>query len=507
MRNELRYRTSIPLMRTKEHRVWRVYFIAIFFGILLVPSIFAIYGNSYIDGLLATILLALCCYPTARYLARGERGVPVLSILCLSYALQFAIPIFSREPEIDLVFGAASLKDADVSAALLLSVLGVGMLQAGYYSVNSERFARAIPFINLHLNEKKAIIYCLLVGALLPVFLGLRPILSESVSSQFSAAFGLLENQQLVVIGILGWIVYSGRGKKWHKVLLYAIVGVAVWRGISSAFLEKAIIPVAVLLVTKWLYGKRLSALSITAIMAIILFLSPAKASYRSAVWFDQSSAAENSNSPLGSAYLWVSQAAEYWADTLSGERDFAEATSSAAYRTDLIHQFAHIISLTPEVVPYQYGSTYSFFAVAFIPRAIWPDKPKAGSANDFFAVAYGITTEEGIKRVTYGVSLLGEGYINFGFFGVMFIMALQGGVLTLLQRIFGGPKSGAGGQAVFLAFFIFFLNGVGTSAEIFFGNILQNLLCSCALLWWAREKSSARELTEVRFAKFIPTK
>jgi oligosaccharide repeat unit polymerase len=130
---------------------------------------------------------------------------------------------------------------------------------------------------------------------------------------------------------------------------------------------------------------------------------------------------------------------------------------------------------------------------VAFIPRALWPDKPRAGAANDFFAVAYGITTEEGVKTATFGVSLLGEGYINFGILGVVFIMALQGAVLVLLQHIFGGERSGAGGQAIFLAFFIFFLNGVGTSAEIFFGNIVQNLLCSCVLLWWVREKPSVR--------------
>jgi len=228
-------------------------------------------------------------------------------------------------------------------------------------------------------------------------------------------------------------------------------------------------------------------------IAVIILFLSPVKGTFREAVWSDSASVTQVSDSRLDRASLWVEQAAQYWFGTLNGERDVTDATSSAISRTDLIHQFAHIYSLTPEIVPFQYGDTYSYFAVAFIPRVIWPDKPMAGGANDFFAVAYGITSEEGVKRVTFGVSLLGEGYINFGAPGVVFIMALQGVILILLQHVFGGERSGAGGQAVFLAFFIFFLNGVGTSAEIFFGNIVQNLLCSCALLWWVREKPAVR--------------
>jgi hypothetical protein len=70
--------------------------------------------------------------------------------------------------------------------------------------------------------------------------------------------------------------------------------------------------------------------------------------------------------------------------------------------------------------------------------------------------------------------------------------MAVQGAALSLLEHIFGSYKSGAGGQAVFLAFYVFLFNGVGSSAEILFGNIFQNLTLSCILLWWARANPSA---------------
>jgi hypothetical protein len=502
MEGKLTYNIGDSVPRARR-RVWRLYLKVTVFSLLIIPSIFAYYGNSFVKGLLAIGLLSVCLYPTARYFARNEIGVPLFSVLCLSYGLQFALPIFTKDPEISLVNGSTYLEDSSVIAALLLSIAGICALQIGYYSLNTYRLSRAIPAIDLHLNEKKALVYCLIIGFLLPIALSVFKSRGEQNYTQLSAIFVLLQNQQLIVIGILGWIVYSDRGTRWHKILLYVIAGIATMQGLSSAFLERALIPTAILFVTRWQYSRRLPVAPLISLVAIIIFLSPVKGSFRDVVWADQPAATEGPSSTFDNASTWVGQAAEYWVGTLSGERNIADATSSATARADLIHQFALIYSLTPEVVPYQYGGTYSYFSVAFIPRILWPDKPRAGSANDFFAVTYGLTTEEGVKNATFGVSLLGEGYINFGTFGVIFIMALQGVILILLQHVFGEERSGAGGQAIFLAFFIFFLNGVGTSAEIFFGNIVQNLLCSCVLLWWAREKPSVRRrLARVEFER-----
>lgn len=208
---------------------------------------------------------------------------------------------------------------------------------------------------------------------------------------------------------------------------------------------------------------------------------------------------AEQSSLVRGTA--WISSAVEYWQDTFSGSRDLTEATSSATTRADFIHQVAHIYSMTPSVVPYQYGNTYSFFAVSFIPRILWPDKPTAGSANGFYAVTYGVSTEEGARTTTFGVSILGEAFMNFGWAGVILVMLLQGILIGALHHSFGGQVSGPGGQAVFLAFFVYFLNGIGSSAEIMFGGIIQNLLCGYILLLWAREKPIRFILPRLPFA------
>ncbi len=482
---------SGDVRRAPRHRVWAIYAAVASCLILLLPLVLSQFDYSFLQLLLASILLSVCLFPTAHYFANLETGQPAFAVLCISYAVQFAIPVFTLEPAMDVVSGTVYLDDADVIAALVLSILGVGALQLGYYHFKANRITKLIPIVNLSLNEKRASVYCVMIFALLFSVSSSQEFLPPELANivaQLSALAALLQNQLLVVIGVFGWIVYSGRGAVWHKILLYGIVGLTVFRGISGGFLEQAILPVVVLFLTRWLYVKRLPLKIMFVVAAIIIFLSPVKGRFRAEVWYSPGSA--DTSSSVERAFLWFGQASEYWTETLSGQRGFAESTVSAASRTDLIHQLAYIYMMTPSVIPYEYGSTYSYFAVAIIPRFIWPEKPIAGVVNKNFSVDYGITTAEIAENTSFGMSLLGEGYINFGIVGVVLVMAIQGLLLSLLEHIFGGYRSGAGGQAVFLAFYVFFFNGVGSSAEILFGNIFQNLALSCLLLWWAREKS-----------------
>jgi hypothetical protein len=103
--------------------------------------------------------------------------------------------------------------------------------------------------------------------------------------------------------------------------------------------------------------------------------------------------------------------------------------------------------------------------------------------------VEYSLTTPEGAERSTFGVSLVGEGYANFGWIGSVAIMGVLALLVMALQRMFTTRKSGPGGYALFLGFFVFFLNGLGSSAEILFGNLLQSVIFSYLLMYWVADK------------------
>lgn len=458
------------------------------------PLLLTELGYESIQTFQALLLIAVCFYPTVRYFARKESGLPTMQILCGAYALQFAVPYFTNNPTIELINDDTKrLGDADVSAALLMAIIGVAAMQLGYYWFKRTGLKNLAPVAELHLNKSKAVVYCVIAGVFLPLLFTFKGVLfPEALQPPLSSVLRLVENQVLVAIGVVSWIVYSRKESKWYKIWLYVLVFLTVVEGISEGSLETALVPIGVLFFGKWLHTRRIAVVPILATVVIVLLLSPVKSDYREMVWFGGEPGAAEMSSPE-KALFWVGQATQYWADTLSGGRGLTEATASAAGRADFIHQVAHIHSMTPAIIPYQNGGTYSYFLVSFIPRILWPDKPEAGSANAFYAVTYGITDEEGARKTTFGVSFLGEAFINFGWSGVVLIMLLQGLVISLLEHVFGGLKSGAGGQAVFVAFFVFFLNGIGSSAEILFGNILQNLLCGYLVLLWARDKRSLK--------------
>lgn len=467
----------------------RLYLFAALSVITILPLVLSEFGYQPLQSVLAILLCEICLYPTARYFAQGDKGLPAMPMFCIAYGVHFSVPFFTHDATIEL--SQAELKylaDADVVAALLMAAIGVAALLVSYYWFGNSNFRKAVPVAQLSLKKRKAVLYCVLVGIIVPLLFTFQGIIPEEYQQPLSSILRLLQNQILVVIGVLGWLVYVRKDSRWYSIWLYGLVIVAALRGISTGALEEALVPIGVLFIVKWMHTNKISWVTVGAVLALVLFLSPVKSDYRQQIWYGENAEAAEMSS-ASKVVFWLTQATEYWGDTLAGTRNIGEATASASGRADFIHQVAHIHSMTPSVIPYQYGETYSYFAVALIPRVLWPDKPVAGNANGFFAVTYGLTSEEGAKTTTFGVSILGESFINFGWAGVVLIMLFQGLLIGALERMFGGLTSGPGGQAVFIAFFVFFLNGIGSSAEIVFGNILQNLLCGYFLLLWARER------------------
>ena len=74
----------------------------------------------------------------------------------------------------------------------------------------------------------------------------------------------------------------------------------------------------------------------------------------------------------------------------------------------------------------------------------VWPDKPSMSEANQYYQVAYGLSTEEDLNRVSISVGLLTEGFINFGWAGVIGIMFLAGIFFDFYQKSFLAITGGA---------------------------------------------------------------
>jgi len=466
-------------------------------GISLCGSIVGgIVGIGIIASFLGMVLLGICTYPAVRYLKDHEAAVPAVPILCGAYAVQFGLPVFLGERTIWVVGGFKEIGYEFLLPALVVAIAAIGTFVGISYSGAVRRAIRHLPILDLRLDRTKALAYCIVAVLLGLVASGTLSSLSVDSQIQYSAIFRLLQNQVLVAIGVLAWLTYSDRAL-WLRFLYYAIVAGAAIDGASTGFLEAALAPIGIMFACQWLYHRRINVLLLAAIFGAMLLLNPVKGEFREAVWYSVSSSPEESR--LDKALLWIESGVESWSDVLGGRVRGSDAAVQLVSRTSMIDVLALVYEATPDSEPYLAGETYSYFAYSLIPRFVWPEKPVA-TANRTLAVRYGLTTPEGAERSTFGISLVGEGYANFGWVGSVTVMALLAVVLLAVQRVFATRDSGPGGYALFLAVFIFFLNGLGSSLEILLGNLLQNMVVSYVLIYWAIDhRSKTRRIATPR--------
>src|SRR5216683_1774582 len=225
-------------------RGMRLYFVVSACLLVAMPLFLEQYGFPWLKGFFGVLLTVVCVYPSVSYLAAHDDSLPSLPIFCLAYALQFALPVFVHDDTFLLMGNEAKyLSEADVVAALIMAVLGIVALQAGYYWLQRSSYRKVIPVVHLPLRKSRALTYCVLVGILLPILFTFQGIIPEEFQQPLSSIFRLLQNQVLVVIGILGWLYYGRKESRAYGLWLYGLVIVVSMRGISSGFLEDALIP------------------------------------------------------------------------------------------------------------------------------------------------------------------------------------------------------------------------------------------------------------------------
>ncbi|HEY0004826.1 MAG TPA: hypothetical protein VGB17_08430, partial [Pyrinomonadaceae bacterium] len=360
-----------------------------------------------------------------RFISQGNPYVPVFPLLCLAYGAQFGLPVLMRRPELDAFGETLLIEMGNINAALVLSIFGLIFLQAGFYWSQGRRISNLVPTYQLNLDEKKAFIFCLVVGIAAPFLPQFSQYVFGENAIQFSAVIGLLQKQVYVCIGILVWLTYKKEARWFYKPLLYAIVAVAVLKGTGTAMLEDVLVPILVLIIALWNFTKRIPWKQCAILLVVLLFLSPAKHIVRAQLWNNSAEVAEMT--AWQRTEVWVTEAATFWQETALGERDPNDSLDSTTSRLDFLSLFGHVYDLTPATIPYREGETLYNFAFAIIPRAIWPDKPVFGDASRKFAIEYGLTTEEGADRTAFGIGLPTEGYLNFGPVGTALICLAVG--------------------------------------------------------------------------------
>jgi hypothetical protein len=215
--------------------------------------------------------------------------------------------------------------------------------------------------------------------------------------------------------------------------------------------------------------------------VAAIMFLQVGKAAFRDEFWGSGMGVQnEETSTVLDRAEFWLQKSTDQWTEAFKagGDVKSSELASRTAERTSLLTQVAHVVEMCPSQVPFQNGQTYYYLLVTLIPRFLWPEKPSVSEANQFYQVAFGLTDVRNLQSTSIAVGSLAEAYINFGWFGVVFIMLLIGVALRIYEEAFVGNQSNVLLLAIGAALLPGFLAIEGQLAQ-YMGGMVQQVVLS----------------------------
>jgi oligosaccharide repeat unit polymerase len=164
------------------------------------------------------------------------------------------------------------------------------------------------------------------------------------------------------------------------------------------------------------------------------------------------------------------------------GEGEFSwENHKKAEYvGNEMFRELLFIQRRVPQQLDYQYGYVYYVQIVNPIPRFLWPEKPTLDTGL-LMADLYGdVDQSTGEANLTVSPGLIGEMYLNFGWFGVVGLSALGGWLVRGWDRI-------AEEHADSLAALIYYVGGLAVlfiMGRSFTMNMFYGLMSFTLLVW-----------------------
>jgi len=404
------------------------------------------------------VLMPWASYQRWRKVKQTE--VPLFSMISGMYWLYYVLPLFWGDRLAVSAFKQGlEITDEAITTSILLAAIGVVAFWLGMRTGFGRNLVpRKVPDIPTNPMRWDWLRVLLLAGT----FGSLSETALYSLGTDLSQLMlTLLTLVPMVCYAILFRNYLRGQATRGDKILLTFFLFLRFLIGMSSGWMGA----LGFLMITTaaiYIYErKRFPTLFVTVMVIYVLFFQVGKFAMREKYWYDA-----EEGSKVERISMWVDESFKQWGAALTDSS--GEVARTLAYtslsRVSLLTQTANVVELTPSTVPYQYGQTYSYLFVAFIPRFVWPDKPSANDANKFYQVAYGVTSEEGLEMGSFASGSLTEGYINFGWVGGFAVMFLLGIFFDWFQWTFLTESSG------------YLLRGIGVTLLPYFLTIESQL-------------------------------
>ena len=364
------------------------------------------------NALLAIAIILLALAPTVVYLhKRNPEPLPALTIIGVFYMIAFALPVF----DVARSEFPALRAELITPAPLLVVIGGILLFYLGYTCSRSQVFRHVRP-LRLPTGYRDGWLTFLLWMLLIPHLVLLWVPALKTLPSLES----LLEPAGYVAWGMF-FLMWAK--KRLHPVQGVLLAGVFFPLELVARFSSGALLPLVMFglfgQVVYWYHARRVPWGLITIVLLVFIPLQPVKDEFRRYTWYTGRFASMNI---VDKAKLFAEITWNHYTHPQPSTQPFY---TSAARRVGHIRLLALVMRESPSPVPYWQGKTYESLLTKFIPRVLWPDKPKETLSHEF-GHRYSLLNET--DHVTaMNLPWLVELWVNFGPLGLVIGMVLFG--------------------------------------------------------------------------------
>jgi hypothetical protein len=446
-------------------------------SLMVLLKVFSSQTVTTIQWILACNLLFLTVRAYLSWVQSRKTKIPAWPLICALHFVFYGAAIFNATRGSPSVYDrGAMLDDSTLTLAMLVGTLGLLSMWTGRRVA-----ARFTPASNIRLNLVD-------ISAYTPVRIHLLLIIGITVNLFGLPFYGtVLWNVSVVLFSTLPlaafvWIVLKAAVQGMTQIDLLCASAFFLSRILSGAAfgasLGTIVIPALLTGLAAISVNRRLPWRTITAVLFLVLFLQPSKGFIR-----QQLSVGDLGRSPMGVLLTWIRTAAQGWSDVFSGEASLDTQFSAASSRASLLTLSGVILEKTPQTVPYQEGVNYTLLLKNLIPRFVWPEKPTANLSNQFFQVEYGLATKEDLSSVSMACGFEAEGFMNFGWPGVIAAAFFVGFVFGCYESVFFSPHASLATTALGLSLLPGFMT-IESQLVVYLGGIVQVLFAAGIAFW-----------------------
>jgi hypothetical protein len=380
-------------------------FLSIVGGVVLLIW-FNPYDKSQANLVLGLAVIVLGLAPLWRWAQEPKTDpIPVLAMIGLFYALCFGLGGLVTPP-FGLTVGFVT--EAQYTVALLAALVSWLSLNVGY--------RLAIRFASRNVPELLAQLGTRYDGVALWVWYPFSLVADQA--AQRLDLESVIQITYCVHMFLFLWVLRAAWGGRLSSALSRTVtllilpLDVFLYSGVASGLLAPLLVFGQLVGLTYVVTKGRIPYLTFALLAATFLFLQPVKNAYRMEIW-GQGAPVDR----LEGTLRFIELGAEYY----SGEYDanFSDDLNVAYTRINHLLVTAAVIADTP-IVGFKEGQTYLPLLTKWIPRAIWPEKPREDLGNGW-ARDYGYLDKDD-DVTSFNLPWLPEMYMNFGWAGVVAI-------------------------------------------------------------------------------------